>query len=68
MKHQFKVESMSPDQRRHEIATILAEGVLRNYRSAKLGMSPVQKSYPQPQNPLEVSRESRLHVGDGSAG
>lgn len=62
-------ESMTPDERRREVASILALGVLRLRRMAKLDlpMSP-PKSYPQDQTRLELSRESRLHVGGGSAG
>lgn len=62
-------ESMTPDDRRREVASILALGVLRFRRMAKLGLpaSPAE-SHPQAENGLELSRESRLHVAAGAAG
>ena len=69
MKSSREPESMTPDQRRREIAAILAQGVLRLRRLAKLGLLPsAPESYPQSQVGLELSRASRLHVGNGSAG
>jgi hypothetical protein len=60
---------MTPDERRREVASILAMGILRFRRMAKLALAAAPpQSYPQPQNGLELSRESRLHVGGGSAG
>lgn len=62
-------ESMTPDARRREIASILALGILRYRRIAKLSLSATPaESRPQAENGLELSRESRLHVADGSAG
>ena len=62
-------DSMTPDERRREVASIIALGVLRFRRMAQLGLPPTPpESCPQSQNGLEVSRESRLHVTDGSAG
>ncbi len=69
MKFPREPESMTRDQRRREIAAILAEGVLRQCRLVRLGLLPATpESYPQSQIDLDVSRESRLHVGSGSAG
>lgn len=69
MKSPREPEAITPDQRRREIAAILAQGVLCCRRMATLRPLPDSpESYPHPQNPLELSRESRLHVGDGSAG
>ena len=62
-------ESMTPDERRREVASILALGVLRYRRMARLGLpATAPESRPQAENGLELSRESRLHVPDGSAG
>jgi hypothetical protein len=62
-------ESMTPDERRREVASILALGVLRFRRKAKLGLSATPaESHPQAENGLELSRGSRLHVAAGSAG
>jgi hypothetical protein len=63
----------SPDvpvaERRRQVATILAQGVHRYRRMAQMGLPAVEpESCPQSQNGLEVSRESRLHVADGSGG
>lgn len=59
----------SPEERRREIASILALSVLRYRRMAKLGLPATPpESSPQAQNGLEVSRASRLHVVDGAAG
>ena len=62
-------DSMTPDERRREVAAILALGVLRFRRIAQLGLpaTPLE-SCPQSPNGLEVLRESRLHGADGSAG
>ena len=57
---------LTPDQRRRQAAAILARGVLRHLRAAKL-----TPSAPPPEsssNCLEVSRETPLHGGTGSAG
>jgi hypothetical protein len=54
---------------RREIASILAQGILRYRRMAKLGLPAIPtESCPQAENGLELSRESRLHVADGAAG
>ena len=69
MKTLREPKSMTPDRRRREIAVILAQGVLRYRRIAKLGLPTIEpKTSPQPQNCLELSGESRLHVADGSEG
>ena len=59
--------AMSPDQRRCEIATILAKGVLRLFTCARsspvLGESPTrQESSKSLQNCLDLSATSSPHV------
>jgi hypothetical protein len=62
-------DSMTPDTRWREVASILARGILRYRRMARLGLSATPlESRTQAENDLELSRESRLHVADGSAG
>lgn len=73
---------LTPLQRRREIAGILAMGVLRVCRQARLepeapaadvaaspsaGGGGVEDSAPSVSNPLELSRDSRLH-GERHAG
>lgn len=69
MKPTRKPELMTPDDRLREVASIIAQGVLRLRRMPNLGLSAMApQSSPQSHNCLEVSPESRLHVADGSAG
>ena len=54
--------NLTPDERFHEIAAILAKGVLR------LGMlqpAPPENSPTSPQKALDVAAEQRLHVSVG---
>lgn len=62
-------ETLTPNQRRREVASILTLGILRLRRVPNLDPSatPPQSSA-QFDNFLEVFPESRLHVADGSAG
>lgn len=58
-----------PTERRRQVASILARGVIRWRRQAKLtGLVDAQKSAPAAENPLELSRETRLSVSDGTRG
>ena len=60
---------LSPVERRHQLASILARGVIRLHRQTKLtGLVDAQKSAPAAENPLELSRETRLSVSDGTRG
>lgn len=61
-------DSMTPDERRREVASILALGIMRFRRMARLGLPTTPpESHPQTENDLELLRQSRLHVADGSA-
>jgi len=56
-------ESMTAEQRRLEVAGILARGVLRRVRVAKVADSgPRQTVSEAPQNGLDVPAETRLSV------
>lgn len=69
MREDNRPPEMSADQRRQEVAAILAKGVLRHCRLAKLAACPSQgESHENRQNPLEVSAASRLPVPTGSGG
>ncbi|TWT45030.1 hypothetical protein RAS1_14510 [Phycisphaerae bacterium RAS1] len=60
---------LDPSERRRQVASILARGVIRQRRQAKLtGLVDSQKSAPAAENRLEVSRERRLSVSDGTRG
>lgn len=50
---------LSPVERRRQVASILARGVLRLHRQAKLtGLVDAQKSAPTGENRLELSRRN----------
>ncbi|MEW6198090.1 MAG: hypothetical protein AB1601_05420 [Planctomycetota bacterium] len=67
-KHQND-EHLSPAERRREVASILAKGVVRWCRRAKAaGIIDAQKSRPGREIGLELSRETRLSVSDGTRG
>lgn len=60
---------LSPAERRRQVASILARGVIRFRRQAKsAAISDAQKSAPAAENRLELSRETRLSVSDGTRG
>ncbi|MGE0479942.1 MAG: hypothetical protein AB7Q17_05655 [Phycisphaerae bacterium] len=60
---------LDPSERRQQVASILARGVIRQRRQAKLTrLVDAQKSAPAAENPLELSRETRLSVSDGTRG
>ncbi len=59
----------SPTDRRREITSILAKGVIRWRRRAKAaGIINAEKSASAATNCLELSRETRLSVSDGTRG
>lgn len=60
---------LDPAERRREVASILARGVVRWRRHVEAtGISDVQESVPAAINRLELSRETRLSVSDGTRG
>lgn len=60
---------LSPTERRREVASILARGVVRWRRQAKsTAISDAQESAPAAENRLELSRKTRLSVSDGTRG
>ncbi len=55
---------LSPAERRREVASILARGVIRWHRRAKAaGIINTEKSSPSGETRLELSGETRLSVG-----
>ena len=57
---------LTPDQRRHEIAVILAKGILRLRRSAQCAQESAEYApSTMPQKGLDVSGTSRPHVTRG---
>lgn len=64
-----QTDEMAPAERRRAVAAILAAGVIRYRRTAKLGTSSAgRKSANSGRNPLELARKSRLSVTTGSGG
>ena len=62
-------ESMTPDERRLEVASILACGLLRRVRTAKSAESPPpETSSKARRNGLDVPGETRLSVAQRPAG
>jgi len=56
-------ESMTNDERRLEVASILASGLLRRVRMARTSESPPRKTVTKsPRNRLELPPETRLSV------
>ena len=69
MPKQYGVEHLSTADRRREAASILAKGVVRWHRMAKTtGDFNAQKSSPGREIGLELFRETRLSVVDGTRG
>ncbi len=59
----------TPDQRRRAVAAILAQGVLRYRRVAKLALQAVNPdSSPQCEKGLDLPAETRLSVANGAGG
>ncbi len=62
-------ESMTSEERRLEVASILARGLLRRARMAQTTESPPRRTVSKgPQNRLEVPAETRLSVAPRPAG
>lgn len=60
---------LDPAERRRQVASILARGVIRWRRRARATtISDAQESAPAAENRLELSRETRLSVSDGTRG
>jgi hypothetical protein len=69
MPKQRASEQLSPAERRRQVASILARGVVRwRRRAVSTGISDAQESPPAAGNCLELSRETRLSVSDGTRG
>ena len=64
-----KPDSMTADERRQEVAAILADGLLRCVRAAKSAQSsPPETSSEDRRNSLDVRPETRLSVAQRPAG
>ena len=62
-------ETLCPADRRREVASILAVGVVRWYWTLKgAGQPDAQESSPGPKIGLELCRETRLSVVNGTRG
>lgn len=60
---------LDPAERRRQVASILARGVVRWRRRVNVtGISDAQESPPSAKNRLELVRETRLSVSDGTGG
>ncbi|KAA0219520.1 MAG: hypothetical protein EDS66_17505 [Planctomycetota bacterium] len=60
---------LDPAERRRQVTSILARGVMRWRRQARsTAIMHAQKSAPTGENRLELSRETRLSVSDGTRG
>jgi hypothetical protein len=69
MPKQYADEHLSPADRRREVASLLAKGVVRWHRTARAGGKlDAQKSSPGREIGLELFRETRLSVVDGTRG
>jgi len=62
-------ESMTSDERRREVAGILAQGLVRCLRASRSGDSATPDAPAEvPQNPLDLPEETRLSVAPRPAG
>ena len=62
-------ETMTADERRFEVASILARGLLRRVHAAKTtDLTPPKTVSKEPQNCLDVLAETRLSVAPRPAG
>ena len=69
MPQRTELHPMSPGERRREVAAILARGVLRLRRIARIGGNMhAPESRNLPENGLELPGETRLSVSDGTRG
>ena len=64
-----KAHPISPNERRRQVAAILARGVLRLRRSARIGgVTSDPEGESSSENGLEVLPETRLSASDGTRG
>jgi len=69
MPRRTEAHSMSADERRREVAAILARGILRLGRNARIGGNMhAPESQNLPKNGLELPGDTRLSVSDGTRG
>ena len=69
MPSRTEAPSTPADERRREVAAILARGILRLRRVAQIGVrSDAPKSQDLRENGLELPGETRLSVSDGTRG
>ena len=69
MPRRMEAQPISPVERRREVAAILARGILRLRRMARIGgIMHVPESQDLPENGLELPGETRLSVSDGTRG
>ena len=69
MPRRAEAPSMSADERRRQVAAILARGVLRLRHIARIGGNThAPESQNSPENGLELPGETRLSVPDGTRG
>jgi hypothetical protein len=69
MPRRTEAPSMSAEERRREVAAILARGILRLRRIARIGGDMrAPESQNSPENGLEVRGETRLSASDGTHG
>ena len=69
MPSHLECSTLSPDDRRREVASILAKGVIRWRQRAKTArLKHAPESAPPAENGLEVSAETRLSVSDRTRG
>jgi hypothetical protein len=60
---------LDPAERRRQVASILARGVMRWRRHVRsTAISDARESCPSAENRLELSRKTRLSVSDGTRG
>lgn len=69
MPKRYAVEHLSPADRRREVASILAKGVVRWHRTTKTaGRLDAPESSPGHPNGLDLPGETRLSASDGTRG
>ena len=69
MPRRTEAQPISPVERRREVAAILARGILRLRRIARIGGNMhAPESQDLPENGLELPGETRLSVSDGTRG
>ena len=69
MPRRTEVQPLSPDNRRREVAAILARGILRLRRNVRSGGNRhAQESQDSSENGLELPGETRLSVSESTRG